>query len=291
VGSSLFQRSIAVESVGAGTYAADLGRQWNCPIVPQGGIVAATAARAMEAELGEPTQILRSLNAVFAGPVQEGEVVIEVAVLRRGRSMSQLRVALRNPGTTTGFDAFAVFGTEREGFTFTDAVVPDGVTPAHECPSYRDPVPAEFEADFSDRVPFTFWEHVEGRPTLGHAPWEEYEPVTSLRAQWYRFDDPPRTDDGAWDPLAVMALCDTMPGAVGERLPAEERRRRWIPPSADFTVHMLGEARSEWILAVNRARHAGEGYASADMEIWDVESGPARLVAYATQTMVFSFPK
>jgi len=45
------------------------------------------------------------------------------------------------------------------------------------------------------------------------------------------------------------------------------------------------------VLAVNRARHAGDGYASADVEMWDVDGGVSRLVAYATQTMIFSFPK
>jgi len=60
----------------------------------------------------------------------------------------------------------------------------------------------------------------------------------------------------------------------------------------DVTVHVLGEARCDWVLAVNRARHAGDGYASADMELWDVDGGRSpRLVAYATQTMLFSFPK
>ena len=59
---------------------------------------------------------------------------------------------------------------EREGFTFTDTTVPDGVVPALECPSYRDPPPDGFEDD--DHPWFNFWEHVEGRPTIGHPPWE-----------------------------------------------------------------------------------------------------------------------
>jgi acyl-CoA thioesterase len=286
VGTSLFDRGTAVEAFGDGRFVGDLGEQWNCPSVPQGGIVAATAARAMEAALGDPTQSLRSLNAVFAGPVRHGPVEIEVVALRRGRSMTQLRASLLNPGAAAGFEALAVFGAVREGFTFTDARLPDGVRPPLECPSYRDPPPADFE----DHEPFNFWEHVEGRAALGHPPWEDYEPTSSLRAQWYRFDDPPRTDDGAWDPYALVALCDTMPGAVGERVGPGERRM-WLPPSADFTVHMFGDARAEWVLAVNRARHAGDGYASADIEMWDVDGEDARLVAYATQTMVFSFPK
>jgi acyl-CoA thioesterase len=240
----------------------------------------------METALGDPAASLRSLHGVFAGQVRHGDVEIEVAVLRRGRSMSQLHASLRNPGAPAGFDAFGVFGTPRDGFTFTDAVFPEGVVPASECPSFRDPAPDEWE----DQEPFPFWEHVEGRPTLGHAPWDDYEPVSSLRANWYRFDDPPRADDGSWDPYAVVALCDTMPGAVGERLGPEDRRRRWLPPSVDFTVHVFAPARGEWLLGVNRARHAGDGYASADMEMWDVDGGEPRLVAYATQTMVFSFP-
>ena len=288
MGTSLFSRGTEVTAVGDGRFVADLGDCWNCPIVPQGGIVAATAARAMGTAVGEPTQSLRSLNSVFAGQVRHGPVEIAVEVLRRGRSMSQVRATLRNPGAAAGFDALAVFGSEREGFTFTDARLPDGLTPALECPSYRDEDPVGFR---EDRPWMNFWDHVEGRPTLGHAPWDDYEPESSLCASWYRFDDPPRADDGTWDPLALVALCDTMPGAVGERLGPEQRRRRWLPPSADLTVHVLGEARADWVLGVNRARHAGDGYASADMELWDVDSGPPRLVAYGTQTMIFSFPK
>ncbi len=250
--------------------------------------MAATTARAMAAALGEASQRLRSINGVFAGQVRDGAAEIEVSVLRRGRSVSQVTATLRNPGASVGFVALAVFGAEREGFTFTDIEPPDGVKPPLECPSFRDPVPEDFEAN---EIPFNFWEHVEGRPTLGHAPWDDYEPESSLRGSWYRFDDPPRADDGTWDPLALVALCDTMPGAVGERIGPEDRRRQWLPPSADLTVHVLGEARSDWVLAVNRARHAGDGYASADMELWDVEGSAPRIVAYATQTMLFSFPK
>jgi len=159
VGTSLFTRGTAVEAAGDGRFVADLGAHWNCPIVPQGGIVAATAARAMEAAVADPAQSLRSLNGVFAGRVAHGPVEIGVEVLRRGRSVSQVRAALRNPGADAGFDVLGVFGGEREGFTFTDVTVPDGVTPALECPSFRDPPPPGFEDE--DHPWFNFWEHVE----------------------------------------------------------------------------------------------------------------------------------
>ena len=45
------------------------------------------------------------------------------------------------------------------------------------------------------------------------------------------------------------------------------------------------------MLAVNRARHAGDGYASLEMEMWDADGVAPTLVAYATQVMFFSFPK
>lgn len=271
----------------AGRYLGHIGPEWNCPIVPQGGLVVATAARAMAAALGADDQPLRSISAVFAGQVQAGPVQIDVAVLRRGRSISQATAAVRNPGAAAGLTSIAVFGGVREGFEFTDATIPDGIRPPHECPSFRDPPPEGFEVG----PPFPFWEHVERRPTIGHPPWEEYTPTTSLIAGWTRFDDPPRSDDGTWDPLAVLALCDTMPGSVGERLGPTARRSRWLPPSADLTVHLFDDARCEWLLGVNRARHAGDGYASVDMEVWDTDRGRPRLVAYATQLMFFSFPK
>jgi hypothetical protein len=204
--------------------------------------------------------------------------------------MSQCSATLRNPGADAGLTAIAVFGAPREGFEFTDLTPPPDIGAPLDYPSFRDE-PPDVPDDFDLGEPFPFWLHVEGRPVIGHPPWEEYEPTEALVARYSRFDDPPRADDGTWDPLAVLALCDTMPGAVGERVGPEAHGRRWLPPSADFTVHMFDDARCDWILGVNRARHAGDGYASVDMEMWDVEGAAPRLVAYATQMMFFSFPK
>ena len=88
-------------------------------------------------------------------------------------------------------------------------------------------------------------------------------------------------DDGRLDPLAILTMCDTMPGAVGERM---GRDHHWLPPSCDLTVHMLGDAHTEWILAVNRCRRASDGYASAEMEIWDGTG--EHLVAYEVSPFV-----
>ena len=91
--------------------------------------------------------------------------------------------------------------------------------------------------------------------------------------------------------VALIVFADTMPGAVAEKVGRAERSR-WFGPSVDLTFHLLGDCRSEWVLAHNRARHAGDGYASIDMALWDCGpqgTDPPRLVAYATQVMFFAF--
>lgn len=175
--------------------------------------------------------------------------------------MSHLRAEVVNPDAQRGHLTTAVFGSRRQGFEFVD-LEPPVVPVPEECPSFRDPLPdgvAGFE-------PMRFWtERVEGRAAIGHAPWEEYEPDRAERAMWYRFDEPPVLDDGTLDPLSLVVLVDTMPGAVGEKVGPSGAM--WFAPSVDLTVHLLDECRSPWVLAHNRARHAGDGYASADMAL------------------------
>jgi hypothetical protein len=136
-----------------------------------------------------------------------------------------------------------------------------------------------------------FWsELVEGRSVTGHPPWEDYVPDRAEQVMWYRFQEPPMLDDGRLDPLALIVLADTMPGAVGEKVGRSDRS--WFAPSVDLTVHLLDDCRSPWVLAHNRARFAGDGYASADMALWDCGDdtrATPRLVAYATQLFLFSF--
>ncbi|HEX4489987.1 MAG TPA: thioesterase family protein [Acidimicrobiia bacterium] len=286
---SKFVRETAVVADRArpGRYHAFLSPDWNAPMLPQGGIVTVVATRAMEARLAHPEQQLRSVSVVFAGQVRAGSVQIDVGVIRRGRSISQLTATVRNPGEAAGTTAIAVFGASRPGFEFTDRSMPDA-PPPEECRSFRTAAdPAEDPDNLDLRFHFPYWDFVDGRSVEGHAPWEEHEPTSSERSSWYRFDEAPRLADGHLDPHGLVTLCDTMPGAVGERVGERGDRPVWLSPSADLHVQILGEWRSEWLLAHNSARRAGDGYAALEMELWDPESG---LVAYGTQLMFFSFP-
>lgn len=262
-----------------GRYRVDVDKGWNCPVVPHGGIMAAVAARAMEQEVGDPTQVLRTLTTVFAAQVPAGPVTVDVEVLRRGRSISQATANVRGEGAEAGHTTVAVFGRARIGPALTDRRRPEVPSP-DACPSFRDEGPQDDSEPFE--VPF--WDHVEGRPALGHAPWDDWVPDRSDVAHWYRFDEPPRRPDGTLDPLALVTLCDTMPSSMGERM--GPGGPNWWAPSADLTVHLLGESRSEWVLAHLRAHRAGEGYGSGELALWDPESG---LVAFATQVMIFTY--
>jgi acyl-CoA thioesterase len=266
-----------------GRFTASIAPRWMLALVPQGGAVAVLAARAMAAALAGGEQSLRSLTAVFAAPVGAGPVEIDVTVLRQGRSMSQLTATVRNPGAAAGLTAVAVFGGPRRGFEFTELEPP--VVPGPEgLRSFRDPVPEGVDFAF-DREPMPFWfEALECRPVGGRPPWEPHEPGPADISLWYRLDEPPLRDDGRLDPLSALVICDTMPSAVAMRIPDTGL---WFGPSADFTIHLFGAARPGWLLAHNRARHAGDGYASVEMALWDPSDWS--LVAYATQLMFFAF--
>lgn len=260
---------------------------WQLAVVPQGGIVAALAVKAMEKALGDPTQTLRTVTSMFAGQVAVGPVEIDVTVLRRGRSMSQLTATVRNDGAEAGLTAIAAFGSVRRGFDFTELTMP--VVPAPEgLRSFRDPLPDDVDFEF-DRPPMPFWtEVVEGRPAIGRPPWEPFEAGPAEAGSWYRLDDPPVLDDGTLDVAAPIVLCDTMPSSVGQKLGPDAGP--WFGPSVDYTLHVFAPASPGWLFAHQRARHAGDGYASVDLALWDPrpEAGP-RLVAYGTQVMFFAF--
>jgi acyl-CoA thioesterase len=274
-----FAEDVVVEPAGAGRYRARLDHDWDLAPLPQGGVVASFALRAAAAAISQPGQHLRTCTTVFAGQVSAGELAIDVQVLRRGRTASQVVSTVRNEGAPAGATVVSVFGTERRGPSFVD-VVPPEVPPPGDCPSYRDPPPPGVDMG----EPFPFWLRVEGRAALGHPPWAEYEPTTSDVGTWLRFDEAPRLADGSLDPLGVVTLADRMPGSVGERVGREGPR--WFAPSADLTVHLLEPLQTEWVLAHDRARWADNGWASAESTLWD-EHGT--LVAYATQMMLFTY--
>lgn len=275
-----FSEDTAVERVGEGRYRASIDDSWNVMALPQGGVIAAFGLRAAVAEAQQAPDALRTCTTVFAGPVAAGELDIDVTVLRSGRSATQVLSTVRNAGAASGATTLAVFGGSRRGPEFVD-VTPPVVGPPSDYASYGDlPLPPGVD----EMEPRPIWLRIDGKPAIGHRPWDDYEPTTSEVATWVRFTDPPRDAEGALDPLSLVALVDRMPNAVAER--QGQRTEQWFAPSVDLTVHLFHPVTSEWLLAHERARWAGDGWASAESTLWD-EHGT--LVAYATQMMVFAY--
>lgn len=270
-----------------GRFTTSISPTWQLAIVPQGGIVAAMAVRAMERVLGHPEQTLRTMTSMFAGQVACGPVVIDVRALRRGRSMSQLTATVRNPDAAAGLTAVAAFGAPRRGFDFTELVFPDVPGP-EGVRSFRDPLPEGVEFEW-DREPMPFWEEViQSRPVIGRPPWEPFEDGPAEAAYWYRLDHPPLREDGTLDVAGPIVMCDTMPSSVGQKLGPDSGQ--WFAPSVDYTLHVFAPTSDGWLLAHHKARHAGDGYASIELALWDpAGDGEPRLVAYGTQVMLFAF--
>jgi acyl-CoA thioesterase len=286
VGIPFFETTSLRPTGSEGRYEGTIDESWNLRPLPQGGIVTALGLRAMSQTLDDPTQRLRTLHTTFIAQVAAGEVTVDVELLRRGRTMSHLRAEVANVDAQRGHLTTGVFGSTRTGFDFTELPPPVDVPLPNDCPSFRDPIPGEVAFE-----PMPFWvRRVEGRRAMGHRWDEEWVPDKAETATWYRFDDPPFLPNGTIDPLALVVLIDTMPGAVGEKVGRQDRP--WFSPSVDLSVHLLDDCRSPWVLAHNRARYAGDGYASVDMALWDYGTAFAdkpRLVAYATQLCLFTF--
>jgi acyl-CoA thioesterase len=277
------ETSVHASPLGPGRYEATFGPDWWGPSAPQGGIVAATTLRAMHAALGEPAHRLRTSTTVFARTVPAGPVVIDVDVMREGRSVSQVQGTVHQLNDPMpGHRTLAVFGRERTGweqFEFTELRMPD-VPPPEECPR----MPTKEERPEASIFDVSFWQNVDAADVDFHYRWEPgWTGGRAFGTRWVRYREPPVLRDGTLDPLGYVPFVDVIPGAVGQRFgPAAPR---FFAPTLDLTVHFLDRTEADWVLQVMRMRRATHGYGSGEMELW---SRDGRLLAHASQTMFFA---
>lgn len=103
---------------------ASLSRRWWIQRGPNGGYIAAVMQRAFQAVAGDRPP--RSMTVHFAAAPEEGEVEIEVRVVRRGRTITFLAGLLRQGGEAM-LSAVAIFGEARKPlleYVGADAVMP-----------------------------------------------------------------------------------------------------------------------------------------------------------------------
>jgi acyl-CoA thioesterase len=103
--------------------------------------------------------------------------------------------------------------------------------------------------------------------------------------RWIRYRATPRLPDGRVDPLSWIALADTMPSAIGQYLGPGSPF--FHAPSVDLKMDFFADTEHEWLIARSVCHWAGDGYASAEIALWDQGR---RLLAFATQMMLLRSP-
>lgn len=264
---------------GASTlYSLHLPSAWNF-LAPSGGVLMTIGLRAMRDVLGDPGLRPMAATATFCARVPAGGMRVRVEVLRRGNAAAQLRASVVPDSAIgerggDGLEVSATFVRDRQGFDFTDCVMPAVTPPEDAAPFYEDAP--------SERLHIPFPLNFESRLARG-APWwtDRWEPGPARFARWMRYLRPQRLPSGVLDPLALPPVADMMPSALWAKVGQPEPR--YHAPSLDLTVHFLDDTTSEWLLLSTYCRRARAGYATAENEIWSVDG---RLVAFATQTMI-----
>lgn len=258
----------------AGTWRITLPRSWDF-LMPSGGVLMTATLRAAAAELEAPELRLVSASTVFATPLQHGDLDAAVTVLRKGNAVAQVRIGLRNAGSTEpGLETIATFARDREGPDVLGAAFPDVPMPA-DCADLLDDAPNNAHRKLA------FFANFECRLAHGAKFWlPGWEAGAARYARWFRYKVPPRDAAGRLDRLAHPPIADTMPPALAQALGPSPYR--FYAPSLDLTIHVLDDTQAEWVLVSAYLRRARAGYATAEVELWD---DARRLLAYGTQTM------
>lgn len=253
-----------------GRYTLDLSPAWNV-FYAFGGMTMAVALRAAERAIGRADLQPVTATALYIQPVADGPVVIDVEVLRSGRSAAQATASLRN----TSHDGpalllTATFGQQHESLVdYVDAVFPD-VPPPEECDP---PPPRPDDSPFKD---LPFHAQTDWRPTR---PWDpdNWTSSPAEMSSWVRFVKEPRLADGRIDPVSLCVPADQLGGAVSQRVAPDQP---WFVLTLELGLHFLQPTRSPWVLQHTVSPHAGDGYASGHVFLWDDER---RLLGFATQ--------
>jgi acyl-CoA thioesterase len=244
---STFARATAIESLGNGSWGATCDGAWSTEAGVNGGFLAAVVLRAMIAALDEPGRQPRSLTCHYLRPPAEGDVRVDVAVERSGRSLSTLTARLTQDGRLCVV-ALAAFAIDLDG-----ALDYGGAPPATPGPNQ-----VERMAPVGI-VPIT--RQFEMRPALGSPLFAGAD--DALSGGWLRFADP--------HPLDAPALA--MYADAWWPSPLPRLTRPASAPTVDLTVHFRAPAAAaaiaeEPVLAVFRSSTSADGFFEEDGELW-----------------------
>jgi acyl-CoA thioesterase len=239
-----------------------LAEGWDIFGSTNGGYLMAVATRAMESEAEGRTLISASgtyLNRATAGPVD-----IDVAIAKRGRSLSTLRATVSREGRDFVLVTaeFAVIGpSSRQDALLLGA--PPVLPPIDEClpmePAADAPLPPPFSGKVDVRI------HPDDAVLLAGG-----QPDKPLMRGWFRL-----RDGEDLDAHAVVLASDAFPPAIFN----SELALGWTP-TVQLAVQVRNPIPTGWLACNFATRFVTDGMFEEDGEIWDEEGN---LVALSRQ--------
>jgi acyl-CoA thioesterase len=243
---------IAAFSAAPGEFRGQVAENWLQGRTFYGGLTAALCLEgALKALPGLPP--LRSAEIAFIGPA-EGEVRIDVGVLRQGKSVTFVNADLMAEAGLAARAVFA-FGQARASmFNRHFTPLPDVPGPDESAvffsPGFEGPV---FARNFDVRL------------AKGGVPMSSSKEHDHFL--WVRHRDPAATSIAA-----LLALADMPPPAVMPMFPTFARISSMTWGLNFLTDHPKTE--DGWWLLESRAENAAEGYSSQDMFVWSRSGEP-----------------
>ena len=262
-----------------GRYYVTLPDHWDY-LLPSGGVVMTAALRVAETVLGDAQMRLASATTIFATPMHPGKLVADAFVIRRGKSATQIRVAMKHAEApaddeNVGIELLVTFLRDRKG-----PDVKGTAYPAH-ARAVADAEPVDDDRSNNPHARFRFYHQLECRIADGEKFWtSDFAAGPARYARWFRYRVPQRDAQGRLDRLALPPLIDTMPTALHRAI--GPGGYRFYAPSLDLTTYVVDDTTREWLLVDVTLRRARMGWAIADVEVWDDEQ---RFIAYGSQAM------
>jgi hypothetical protein len=262
-------KATVVTPIGPGRYGADLDPGWVIGTKPNGGYLLAVLARAALAEAGPALPHPAAVTAHYLAPPDPGPVEIEVEVLRRGRTASQLRATLLAGGSRR-VEALVTCGTlPPAGEPFWSSVEPPAGARYEDCPpvsAANAPFPVPLFDEVALRLDPATAGFAVGRPAM----------AGEIRGYVEVAPAPP-------EPYALLVAVDCLPpapfdlGLLGS----------WVP-TLELTAYLRALPADGPLRVRQRVRTVAADRVDETCDVWD---SAGHLVASAHQLAAVRLPQ
>ncbi len=238
---------------------------------PNGGYLLAVMGRAAVAALGEEDRHVVGATVSYISPPSTGPATVVTEVRRRGRTASQLRVALVQDEEPKVESLMTLAGLAGGSPDWGDVAPPD-MPDEDTCRAAGRDLPSPVTG---------------GAPPMAAVVEQSFDPATlgwargapsgegEIRA-WLRF-----ADGRPFDPLGLLFAVDAVPPAT-----FEVAMTGWVP-TLSLTAYIRARPAPGPLRLRFRVGTIAAGFADETCEVWDSED---HLVAQSTQLAAIRFP-